>query len=113
MLSFTGVLYETPGDLVAVNPVTGEDRILVEDLDDVVSARWSADGRWVAYETVGTDRHGISWVAGETQEPRLVATGGDPDCFASLGLYWMWSPTGADLATIADSRLQTIEVATG
>ncbi|MEX1263166.1 MAG: hypothetical protein WEE66_04390 [Actinomycetota bacterium] len=112
VLDFTGELYETPGDLVAVNPVTGEDRILVEDLDDVVSARWSADGRWVAYETVGMVGR-VLWVVGEAQEARLVATGGDPGGFAHLALWWMWSPTGAKLATIGDARLRTVEVATG
>lgn len=49
VLRFTGRA-ETSGDLVAVNPDTGEERLLVEDLDAVSSARWSADGRWVAYE---------------------------------------------------------------
>jgi hypothetical protein len=48
VLSFTGVPNETPGDLVAVNPETGEERVLVEDV--VYSARWSANGSWVAYE---------------------------------------------------------------
>jgi Tol biopolymer transport system component len=38
-------------DLVAVNPESGEARVLVDDLDNVLSATWSADGRWVAYET--------------------------------------------------------------
>jgi Tol biopolymer transport system component len=112
VLDFTGVLYETPGDLVAVNPLTGEDRILVEGLDDVVSARWSADGHWVAYEAVGMVGRTL-WVAGEAQEPHLVATGGDPGGFAHLALSWMWSPTGAKLATIGNAKLRTIEVATG
>jgi len=107
VLSFTGA------DLVAVNPETGEERVLVEDLEVVYSARWSADGRWVAYETPAEDGNWDLWVAGESQEPRLVATGGKPDIFTSLGLYWIWSPTGANLATIADSTLQTIDLATG
>ena len=53
VLNFTGVPFEARGDLVAVNPETGEARVLVEDLDDVLSAAWSADGRWVAYEASG------------------------------------------------------------
>ncbi len=102
------------GDLVAVNPETGEERVLVEDLDTTVySARWSADGRWVAYETQTGDGDWDLWVAGASQEPRLVATGGDPDMFASLGLYWIWSPTGANLAAIAESTLRTIDLTTG
>ena len=103
VLSFTGDsrgIHRVPGDLVAVNPETGEERVLVEDLRAVHSARWSADGRWVAYETETVDGEWQLWVVSASQEPRLVATGGNPDSFASIGLYWMWSPTGAELATI-------------
>ena len=111
VLSFTG---GPLGDLVAVNPETGEERVLVEDLDTTVySARWSADGRWVAYEAPAGDGRWDLWVAGASQDPRLVATGGDPDMFASLGLYWIWSPTGANLAVIAESTLRTIDLTTG
>jgi Tol biopolymer transport system component len=113
VLSFTGAS-GVPGDLVAVNPETGEERVLVEDLDSVYEASWSADGRWVAYETDAADGvYRDLWVAGESQEPRLVATGGDPGLFADLALYWMWSPTGAELATIGRSRLRTINLSTG
>ena len=112
VLSFTGVPSEASGDLVAVNPETGEERVLVEDLDLVHSARWSADGRWVAYETEAPE--GIElWVVSASQEPRLVATGGEPDVFKGFGLDWMWSPTGAELATINDSTLSTIDFVTG
>ena len=119
VLSFTGDPFTgdpgAPGDLVAVNPETGEQRLVVADIDSIYSASWSADGRWVAYETEGRadDPTRELWVAGESQEPRLVATGGPPDIFAALGLYWMWSPTGAELATIGRSRLTTIDFATG
>ena len=119
VLSFTGAPgvpgdLGAPGDLVAVNPETGEERLLVADLDSIYSASWSADGHWVAYETEGRDDPTRElWVAGESQGPRLVATGGAPDSFAELGLYWMWSPTGAELATIGRSRLTTIDFATG
>lgn len=99
VLSFTGVPND-PGDLVAVNPETGEERVLVEDLDIVYSASWSADGRWVAYEM----ELGGLWVVGPSQAPRQVATG------VSL---WMWSSTGAELATISRSTLTTIDPATG
>ena len=114
VLSFTGdpsFSHRTAGDLVAVNPATGESRILVED-EIVYSARWSADGRWVAYETEAPEGIGL-WVVGGSQEPRHVATGGRPDIFASEGLYWAWSPTGAQLATISRSTLSTIDLATG
>ena len=53
------------------------------------------------------------WVVSASQEPRLVATGGKPDIFASSGLYWVWSPTGAELATISRSTLRTIDLVTG
>jgi Tol biopolymer transport system component len=112
VLSFTGSS-EAPGDLVAVNPETGEERILVEDLDLVYSARWSADGRWVAYETDAPKGIGL-WVVSASQEPRQVATD------ASL---WMWSSTGSELATIrqatssdpyyAGATMETIDPGTG
>jgi Tol biopolymer transport system component len=104
------------GDLVAVDPRTGAERVLVEDLDVVHSARWSADGRWFAYET-GTEDGGTSlWVTGGSQEPRVVATGGNafpyPD--TRVELDWMWSPTDAELALIEQhSSVRTIDVATG
>jgi WD40 repeat protein len=104
VLTFTGNsrgIHRVPGDLVAVDPETGEERVLVEDLRVVHSARWSADGRWEL------------WVVSASQEPRLVATGGNPAMFASTGLYWSWSPTGAELATISRSALSTIDFVTG
>jgi Tol biopolymer transport system component len=103
VLSFTGVPFEVPGDLVFVNPETGEERVLVEDLDLVHSARWSADGRWVAYETPAPEGIGL-WVVNASQEPRLVATG-DYGVFAFQDFHWGWSPTGAELATIRRPRL--------
>lgn len=114
VLNFTGVPGEAPGDLVAVNPKTGEQRILVEDLEAVYSARWSADGRWVAYDAPGPDGTGLL-VVGASQEPRQVATG------ESL---FVWSSTGAELATIrvtdplvepdiTGSTLYTIDPVTG
>jgi WD40-like Beta Propeller Repeat len=118
VLSFTGDprwSHRTPGDLVAVNPETGQERVLVEDLDVVYSARWSADGRWVAYETsppVG-DPIGL-WVVGALQEPRRVATGHQPYLVAPLALGWVvWSPTGAELAAIDRSTLITIDPVSG
>jgi Tol biopolymer transport system component len=115
VLTFTGVPSKTAGDLVAVNPETGEERILVEDLDVVYSAEWSADGRWVAYEAPGPEGIGL-WVMSASQEPRLVAAG------ASM---WMWSSTGAELVAIrqtstlmlspyySGATLRTIDPVTG
>jgi Tol biopolymer transport system component len=116
VLSFTGNSggsHRVPSDLVAVNPETGEERVLVEDLRVVHSARWSADGRWAAYETVTADGWWQLWVVSASQEPRLVARGGNPAMLASSGLYWSWSPTGAELATMSKSTLRTIDLATG
>ncbi len=105
------------GDLVAVNPETGEERVLVENLSNVISAEWSADGRWVAYERYPLDSAGGEielWVVSASQAPRLVATGGAPDLFATLGLAGVvWSPTGAELAAIDSATLITIDPVTG
>jgi dipeptidyl aminopeptidase/acylaminoacyl peptidase len=112
VLSFTGSA-DAPGDLVAVDPQTREARVLVPDLEAVYAASWSADGRWVAYETPAPEGRGL-WVADASHEPRLVATGGDPDLFAALGLGSVaWSPTGAELAAIDGSTLIAIDPATG
>jgi Tol biopolymer transport system component len=108
-------LEEAPGDLVAVDPRTGEERVLVEDLDAVYSARWSADGRWVAYETAAADGGRDLWITGASAVPRVVASGDDPYLAdPRVEMDWKWSPTGAELATIEDSEtLRTIDVATG
>lgn len=124
VLDFTGVTeptvpdgsLSTPGDLVAVDPRTGEERVLLEDLV-VYSAKWSGDGRWIAYETDAADGSGRElWVAGGSQAPRVVATGADPvaNPDPQNELAWMWAPTGAVLATIERSETwRTIDVATG
>jgi Tol biopolymer transport system component len=109
-------LESVPGDLVAVDFRTGEERVLVEDLTSLYSARWSADGRWLAYETRGSDGGRELWVAGGSKAPRVVATGDGPSSNLGFGaeLDWKWSPTGAVLATIEHSEtLRTIDVATG
>ena len=118
VLTFTGdprFNHRTPGDLVAVNPETGQERVLVEDLDVVYSARWSADGRWVAYETSPPVGAPIGlWVVGASQEPRQVATGDQPYLLAPFALGWVvWSPTGAELAAIDRSTLITIDPVSG
>lgn len=126
VLRFTGVTERNPetgklesvaaGDLVSVDPRTGGERVLVEDLDIVYSAKWSADGRWLAYETGAADGGTDLWVAGESQAPRVVATADDFSPYdTSRGeLDWKWSSTGAELALIEDhSSLRTIDVATG
>jgi Tol biopolymer transport system component len=96
-----------PGDLVAVDPATGEERVLVKDLDDVSYARWSADGRWVAFErgaTRGREIPGSLWVVDGSHEPRQVFDG---------PRLWAWSSTGARLAVIHDSTLSVVDPSTG
>ncbi len=99
VLRFTGTPDEAPGDLVAVNPETGEERVLVEDLHDVYRAVWSADRRWVAFETSGS----LS-VVDATLEPRRVVD--RPD-------LWIWSSTGAELLVWRGSTLSVIDPSTG
>lgn len=118
VLRYTGDRsYPSEGDLVAVNPATGEERVIVENLTNVTRAEWSGDGQWVAYERHSPDsdpsREYELWVAGSSLEPRRVATGGAPGLFANVALYWMWSTMGAELATIDSSMLNTIDPATG
>jgi Tol biopolymer transport system component len=95
VLGFTGE--PGPGDLVAVDPSTGDTRVLLSDLADVNSAWWSADRRWVAY----VDDAG-SWVVGPEQESRPLTSGSQP--------LWSWSPTGARIAIIDGSRLSILDV---
>ncbi|MGZ8571528.1 MAG: hypothetical protein ACXWW5_04800, partial [Actinomycetota bacterium] len=95
-----------PGDLVAVDPATGEERVLVEDLDDVSYARWSADGRWVAFErgtTRGRPMPGSLWVVDGSREPWQVLDG---------AWLWAWSSTGARLAVIHGSTLSVVDPST-
>ncbi len=105
------------GDLVAVNPETGEERVLVHDLSNVTGAEWSADGRWVAYQRHPWDTEASKgfdlWVVGSSREPRRVATGAAPGLMAGIGLEWKWSPRGAELLTLDGSKLNTIDAATG
>jgi Tol biopolymer transport system component len=99
VMRFTGTPEEAPGDLVAVNPETGEERVLVEELHDVYRAAWSADRRWVAFETPGS----LS-VVDATLEPRRVID--RPD-------LWLWSSTGAKLLVKRGSTLSVIDPSTG
>jgi WD40 repeat protein len=118
VLRYTGGRsHPSEGDLVVVNPETGEERVIVENLTNVTGAEWSADGQWVAYERRATDSEATRstelWVVSASLEPRRVAAGGNPDLFASIGLYWTWSSSGAGLATVDRSTLRTIDPATG
>ena len=100
------------GDLVAVDPATGNRRVIVENLVDVRHASWSADGRWVAY--VSEDE---LWVVDSTGEPRGVMDGigelGPLEGIGEEGPEWAWSSTGAGIAVIDGSRLLVIDLSTG
>ena len=91
------------GDLVAVNPETGEERVLAQDLTGVSNAKWSADGRWVGFETPGS-----LWVVDRTREPRRVSESG-----GMRGDTWTWSSTGARIAAIRGSTLSLIDASDG
>jgi Tol biopolymer transport system component len=116
VLDFTGHSFDVPGDLVTLNPETGEERVLVEDLEHVYSANWSADGRWVAYASMQPgSANGVVelWVVGSSLAPHRIATYGNGDLFAAGSMGWVWSRTGAKLLTAdlssTDDNGQSIE----
>ena len=99
------------GDLVAVDPDTGESRIIVaaDALGTgslIGDAAWSADGRWLAFEILGCDDGstggGLSpgiWVTNGLDEPGQLMTrpcSEDPKVFL-YDEFWEWSPAGAQL----------------
>ena len=130
------------GDLVAVNPDTGEVRTLVaaDALNRrpqpgeirppysnllIGSAAWSTDGRWVAYEIlacgggfVDEASEGGLWVTNGLDEPRQLTRPcfEDPDV-ASYNELWEWSPVGAQLVvarrSIDGDSLVLIDAETG
>jgi Tol biopolymer transport system component len=130
------------GDLVAVDPDTGETRILVAadalsrrlqpgevrgDYSNLLigSAAWSADGRWVAYEIlacgggfVDEDGEGGLWVTNGLDEPRQLTKPcfEDPDV-SPYNELWEWSPVGAQLVvarrSIDGDSLVLIDAETG
>jgi Tol biopolymer transport system component len=97
------VITTEAGRLVAVDPDTGESRIIV-DVEQterrIGNAAWSPDGRWVAYDHYG---RGL-WVVNAERETRQLAVG-----FVS----WTWSPTAPQLAMVRDSRLTVVDASTG
>ena len=94
-------------DLLAVNAVTGEDRVLVEDIPNLRQAMLSADGRWAAYERWEGDSPAL-YVVGPELEPRKVAQLPDESLRP-----WTWSSTGALLAVDRVAHLDVIDPATG
>jgi Tol biopolymer transport system component len=100
------VITSEAGGLVAVDPDTGESRILVDGGQTqrrIGTAAWSPDGRWVAYDLVGGSE---LWVVKAEREPRQLAAE------ASYGT-WTWSPTAPQLAMVRDSRLTVVDASTG
>jgi Tol biopolymer transport system component len=99
------VITSEAGGLVAVDPDTGESRIIV-DVEQtqrrIGNAAWSPDGRWVAYDLQGS---GL-WVVNAERETRQLAVE------ASYG-SWTWSPTAPQLAMVRDSRLTVVDASTG
>jgi Tol biopolymer transport system component len=99
------VITSEAGRLVAVDPDTGESRI-VADVEQtqrrIGNAAWSPDGRWVAYDLTG----GGLWVVNAERETRQLAVE------SSYG-SWTWSPTAPQLAMVRDSRLTVVDASTG
>ena len=113
------------GDLVAQDPDTGGVRTLV-DVRATAGGRvrwaaWSADGRWVAFDSLGcdggsADEGGLGlWVTNGLDEPRSLTC--DPDGDLLDGGIWEWSPTGAQLVvkrrSVGGDELVLIDPATG
>jgi Tol biopolymer transport system component len=98
VLRFTGDRSPWVGDLVAVHPETGATRVLIKDLKALDSARWSADGRWIAYDD------GALWVVGSDDRPRQLTVG---------ATGWAWSGDGARLAIVGDRDVSIYDAATG
>ena len=92
------------GDLIAMDPRTGETRVLVHARDipnRIGNAAWSADGQWVAYDIAAES---ALWVVNADQEPRQMAVNPGP---------WAWSATGAQLAMTRKSTLTLFDPSTG
>ena len=130
VIRFTGSDPRGDGDLVAVDPGTGESITLVAADSPllvrgrIVWAATSADGRWVAYEASpfcddraavadGEEQRGL-WVTDGADEPRQLTAPcvEHPERSGSEG-QWAWSPTGSRLAALAGDHLILIDPATG
>jgi Tol biopolymer transport system component len=98
VLRFTGDHSPWVGDLVAVHPETGATRVLLTDLKALDSARWSADGRWIAYDD------GALWVVGPDDRPLQLTVG---------ATGWTWSRDGARLAIVRDRDVSIYDAPTG
>lgn len=99
------------GDLVGVDPTTGEERMIAPDTGYLQDATWSADGRWVAYETLDETARSL-WVVDAELEPRKVIDLTEELVWSHRG-PWVWSSTGALLAVNRGSTLQVIDPVSG
>jgi Tol biopolymer transport system component len=104
-------------NIVAVDPDTGESRILLDRAvstdplpiaaggevirEEITNVAWSPDGRWVAFDGPGA----ALWVMNSETEIRRLAS-------AVYG-GWVWSPTEAQLAMILNSTLTVVDAMTG
>jgi sugar lactone lactonase YvrE len=104
-------------DLVAVDPVSGESRILLDlgagtdppptavggelIYGRITDAAWSPDGRWLVFDGPRRAR----WVMNANEEIRRVTS----------ALYGesVWSPSAAQLAMIHNSNLIVVDASTG
>jgi Tol biopolymer transport system component len=98
------------GDLLAVDAVTSEERVLVDGSSPFGfrTATPSSDGQWVAFESWEGDSPALH-VVGPELEPQKVAQLSDDRHLGS----WAWSSTGALLAVHRVTHIDVIDPATG
>ena len=100
---------EEDGPLLAVDTLTGQERVLVDATSsfEFRRAALSADGRWAAYETWEGESPAL-YVVGPEGETRKVVQLSDTHLAT-----WAWSATGALLAVNRVTHLDVIDPATG
>jgi len=96
------------GDLIAVDLLTGEGRVLVRPAgDDVLGAfaQWSPDGSMVAYSVGAGDPADRSTVC------VLVLASGEPSCFPGVERVYTfdWAPSGGRLV-VAGPPVQPVRI---
>jgi Tol biopolymer transport system component len=102
---FTVIPRESPGDLVAADPRTGKTRPLVQGLPLAYAARWSSDGRLVAYDTAPAV--GGLWATDTRRGSNELVRG------AVFPNEWAWSPADERIALIHNSELLVLDAVTG
>jgi Tol biopolymer transport system component len=104
-IEFTVIPRESPGDLVAADPRTGKTRPLVQGLPLAYAARWSSDGRLVAYDTAPVV--GGLWATDTRRGSNELVRG------AVWPEQWAWSPTDERIALIHKRQLIVLDASTG